>query len=137
MASPFVGRGRFVGVGGEITVKIHGRNIVHISRVGLRYAQCMRCKHEADLCDEQDHEFALCEGCLLAWDLEQSGLADKWSPKLARHYWRAFWGAYMYAADVTPQEREYWRMERELAKEFLRALTEALANAENAEQVRW
>lgn len=68
-------------------MKMHGRDLVSVDRVGLRDLKCMRCDKHAEVCDINDHEFALCEGCWLAWDIRESGLATKIDPQKARLDW--------------------------------------------------
>lgn len=102
-----------------IALKMHGRDLVSVDRVGLRGLKCMACGGQAEVCDINDHEFALCEGCWLAWDIRESGLAGQYDPEKEREKWLA--GSY---------ERE------RTSKRRLRKLARALAEAQETENAR-
>jgi hypothetical protein len=105
-------------------VRMHGRNIVHIERVGLRHAECMKCGNPADVCDEIDHEFALCEACWLAWDMDMSGLSrGLWSRGVAKAQLRKWYSGPGYL--VTEEKERAVRYLDQLARALIDAGREA------------
>lgn len=63
-------------------MKLHGRNLT-----SCESGRCARCKKTASVRDVNDPSFILCEGCLLEWDMRQSGF-KRVEAKRARAIWR-------------------------------------------------